>query len=477
MTLIAVIGAGPAGLAAAAAALESDAHVVVVDLNDSPGGQYHRQLPEAYRAANPERIHHDWATFQRLRDTILTHPNARWMANTIVFNLEARPEAAPRLHVVSGPIDGTSRQRDVIEPDALVLATGAHDRVVPFPGWTLPGVFTAGAAQTLARTERVAVGRRVVVSGTGPFLLPVAQSLTDVGADVVGVLEANPISTLARGWLPHPERLVAQRRKLLDLGHYAWHHARHRIPYRTGRAVVAARGGDAVQIAVTARLDANWTPIPGTEKEITVDAICVGHGFTPALELAHAAGCQMTTGPAGTFVAVDDTGRTTAAHVFAAGEITGIGGADCADVGGRVAGLAAAGAGAIPTPLMDSRRAARQFVTRLATAHPLGAGWHSWLHDDTVVCRCESTTFGQLQEAHEAETSLRATRLSTRAGLGPCQGRFCGPNVDALCGKFTQHDRTWTEGTPAATAHNRPIAHPVRLGELAAAPPPPVTGS
>ena len=475
MTLVAVIGAGPAGLAAAAAALESDAHVVIVDLNDSPGGQYHRQLPEAYRAANPERIQHDWARFQRLRDTILTHPNARWMANTIVFNLEARPDAAPRLHVVSGPIDGTSRQRGVIEPDAVVLATGAHDRVVPFPGWTLPGVFTAGAAQTLARTERVAVGRRVVVSGTGPFLLPVAQSLTDVGSEVVAVLEANPMSTLLRGWLPHPERLVAQRHKLLDLGHYAWHHARHRIPYRTGPAVIAARGGDTVQVAVTARLDADWMPIPGTEKEIAVDAICVGHGFTPALELAQAAGCQMATDPAGTFVAVDDTGRTTAAQVFAAGEITGIGGADCADVEGRVAGQAAAGASTIPAPLMHGRRAARKFVTRLATAHPLGAGWHSWLDDDTVVCRCESTTFGQLRRAQKAETSLRATRLGTRAGLGPCQGRFCGPNVDALCGKFTQHDRTCTEGTPAATAHNRPIAHPVRLGELAAAPSPPVT--
>ena len=92
-----------------------------------------------------------------------------------------------------------------------------------------------------------------------------------------------------------------------------------------------------------------------------------------------------------------------------------------------------------------------------------------------MICRCESTTFGQLRQA-QAETSLRATRLGTRAGLGPCQGRFCGANVDALCSGFTQHDRTCTEGTPAATAHNRPIAHPVRLGELATAPPPPVTG-
>jgi NADPH-dependent 2,4-dienoyl-CoA reductase/sulfur reductase-like enzyme len=469
MTLIAIVGAGPAGLAAAESALSAGANVVIVDLNDSPGGQYHRQLPEGYRAANPERVHHDWASFRKMRDTVLSHPRCQWLANTVVFNLETRADEVPRLHVATGPIDSSARRRRVIEPDALVLATGAHDRVVPFPGWTLPGVYTAGAAQTLARTERVAIGHRVLVSGTGPFLLPVAQSLTDVGADVVAVLEANTAATVARGWLVHPHRLASHSRKLRDLGHYGWHHVRHRISLRTGRAVVAVLGDSRVEAAVTARLDSNWTPVAGSERVVAVDAVCVGHGFTPSLELALAAGCRMTSTVAGTFVAVDDTQVTSVPGVYAAGEITGIGGVDSADVEGRVAGLAAAGS-AVPARLTQRLAAARHFVERLRDAHPVRDGWRSWLEDDTTICRCENTTFGQLRTAYEVDLSLRATRLATRAGLGPCQGRFCGANVDALCGAVTQSDRQQTEGTPAAAAQSRPIAQPVRLSEIAALP-------
>jgi NADPH-dependent 2,4-dienoyl-CoA reductase/sulfur reductase-like enzyme len=469
MTLIAIVGAGPAGLAAAESALSAGANVVVIDLNDSPGGQYHRQLPEGYRAANPERVHHDWSSFRKMRDTVLSHPRCQWLANTVVFNLETRPDEVPRLHVATGPIDSSARQRRVIEPDALVLATGAHDRVVPFPGWTLPGVYTAGAAQTLACTERVAIGHRVLVSGTGPFLLPVAQSLTDVGADVVAVLEANTVTTVARGWLVHPHRLAAHSRKLRDLGHYGWHHVRHRISFRTGRAVVAVLGDSRVEAAIIARLDSTWTPVAGSERVVAVDAVCVGHGFTPSLELALAAGCRMTSTAAGTFVAVDATQLTSAPGVYAAGEITGIGGVDSADVEGRVAGLAAAGSD-VPARLTQRLAAARYFVERLRDAHPVRDGWRSWLEDDTTICRCENTTFGQLRTAYEVDLSLRATRLATRAGLGPCQGRFCGANVDALCGAVSQSDRQQTEGTPAAGAQSRPIAQPVRLSEIAALP-------
>lgn len=463
MTLVAVVGAGPAGLAAAESALGEGADVVVVDLNDNPGGQYHRQLPDGYRAANPERVHHDWAAFRALRDTVLSHPRCRWMANTVVFNMEARADrGTPRLHLTTGPIDSSTRHRTIVEPDAFVLATGAHDRVVPFPGWTLPGVYTAGAAQTLARTERVAIGKRVVVSGTGPFLLPVAQSLSDVGADVVGVLEANTASTVARGWLVSPHRLAAHSRKLRDLGHYAWHHVRHRVPFHTGRAVVAVLGDHQVEAAVTARLNSDWTPVAGSERVVAVDAVCVGHGFTPALELAVAAGCRVE----GAFVSVDGTQRTSVQGVYAAGEITGIGGVDCAEVEGRVAGLAAAGRRVIPAPIARKNAAAKHFVERLREAHPVRDGWRDWLQDDTTVCRCESTTFGQLRSSYEVDLSLRAARLATRAGLGPCQARFCGANVDALCGA-AQSDRRNTEGTPAAAAQSRPIAHPVRLSEIA----------
>ncbi|WCB38273.1 FAD-dependent oxidoreductase [Gordonia polyisoprenivorans] len=473
MTHVAVIGAGPAGLAAAESALHADATVTLVDLNDAPGGQYHRELPAAYRAARPDVVGHEWDAYRRRRGHVLGHPACTWMSNTVVFLLERRgagPRSgrdAPRLHLLTGGVDAPDRTRAVLEPDALILATGAHDRVLPFPGWTLPGVYTAGAAQTLARTERVALGRRAVISGTGPFLLPVAESLSSVGTEVTEVLEANGIGTIARGWSAQPQRLLAQTGKARDLMHYGRHLLAHRIPVRGGQAVIRALGDSRVQGAVIARLDADWTPIPGTEREIEVDTICVGHGFTPSLELATAAGCAAVEVAGGTFVGVDDNQLTSAPAVYAAGEVTGIGGAASAHAEGVVAGYAAAGRADLITARMSRARvAAQHFSTRLATAHPIGDGWQTWLEDTTVVCRCEATTLGQLRGAHSAEESARATRLNTRAGLGPCQARFCGANVDAICGRRAA-DRTGASGLPAATPQNRPIAQPIRLGELA----------
>jgi D-hydroxyproline dehydrogenase subunit alpha len=422
MTRVVVVGAGPAGLAAAEHALRAGAEVTVLDQADAPGGQYHRTWPRARHG------------FERVLN------RCTWWPESTVWALEGR-----RVHVLRGPADGSGRHRHTLEPDALVLATGAHDRTLPFPGWQLPGVFTAGAAQALAKGDRVAVGRRVLVAGAGPFLLPVAASLLAVGADVVAVLEANPATTVLKGWsggLP-----VA---KAGELARYAATLARHRVPYRLGRAVVEARGDDRVREAVTARLHADWSVVAGTERTFEVDAVCVGHGFVPQPELAVAAGCLLDGG----FVRVGDDQRTSAASVFAAGEITGIGGADGAAAEGAVAGCAAAG-GEPSRALLRARDRARAFARRLAAAHPIGAAWPGWLREDTIVCRCEETTYGALKSAAAgpAAPGPHALKLGTRAGLGPCQGRMCGPAVHELCG--------------GAERHHRPIAQPIRLGELA----------
>ncbi|WP_328649010.1 FAD-dependent oxidoreductase [Amycolatopsis sp. NBC_00348] len=443
---VVIIGAGPAGLAAAEHALRAGAEVTVLDQSDVPGGQYHRTLPEAYEAGRP----HDGADFARRR-RVLEHPRCRWWPNSTVWALvRLEADLALRVHVLRGPADGSARERHVLAPDALVLATGAHDRTLPFPGWQLPGVFTAGAAQALAKGERVAVGRRVLVAGSGPFLLPVAESLLGVGAEVVAILEANPHATVRKGWSRQPWRLARHISKAAELLRYAATLARHRVPYRMGRAVIEARGDDRVREVVTARLNPDWSVIPGTERIYQVDAVCVGHGFVPQPELAVAAGCVLDGG----FVRVDDEQRTTVAGVFAAGEITGIGGAVAAAAEGAVAGHAAAGGGP-DRGLRRARDRAREFARRLAAAHPIGDGWSGWLRADTIVCRCEETTVADLRKAASdpVRAGSHALKLGTRAGLGPCQGRMCGPAVAELCG-----------GTER---HHRPIAQPIRLGELA----------
>jgi NADPH-dependent 2,4-dienoyl-CoA reductase/sulfur reductase-like enzyme len=460
MTKVVIVGAGPAGLAAADAALRAGAEVTLLDSAPLPGGQFHRMLPSAYAARHPERVHHGWAAFDRLRRRVLEHPRCAWWPDSTVWALEDRGRrgergaadgAGPLVHVLRGLVDGTGRARHVLEPDALVLATGAHDRVLPFPGWQLPGVFTAGAAQALAKGERVAIGERVVVAGSGPFLLPVTASLLEAGSRVLAVFEANSPGTILRGWGSRPWEVAGKAGELLG---YAAGQVRHGAPYRMGRAVVAARGDGRVEEIVVACVRADWSVLPGTERRIPVDAVCVSHGFSPQLELPVAAGCELT--DAG-FVAVRGDQRTSVAGVYAAGEITGIAGAPAAAAEGTVAGWCAAGR---EPNRADARRvvAGQAFAARLARAHPIGTGWPGWLTLETVICRCEETSYATLREAAAGPSKMddRALRLTTRAGLGPCQARMCGPTVAEL--------------THSRPTHRRPIAQPIRLGELAESP-------
>lgn len=462
MTEVLVIGAGPAGLAAACSARDRGASVTMLDSSDQLGGQFWRHLPATRPAAREAVLHHGWDTFQSLQSKLDADAGCRIVHGASVWAIETDPLT---VHVLVGLPDGAHRDTMTFTPDAVVLATGAHDRTLPFPGWDLPGVFTGGAAQALAKGERIAVGRRVVVAGAGPFLLPVAASLSAVGSEVLGVFEANRATALLRGWLPRPWQLIPAGGKALELAGYAAGQLRHRIPYRPGRAVIAAHGTDRVESVTVAALRCDWSPIPGTERTIAVDAVCVSHGFTPRLELAIAAGCDLT---ADRFVRVDDNQLSTVRGVYAAGEITGIGGVDLALAEGQLAGHAAAGGqfSEAQVRLAVRRRAVfRGFAARIEAAHGIRGGWRGWLTDDTIVCRCEEVGYGSLcrSTVGTGSQSLRTLKLATRAGLGICQGRICGRSVEELLAASAPHG-VLTDGT---ISDRRPIAAPLRLGELA----------
>ena len=466
MTTVLIVGAGPAGLAAARAARRQGAEVTLLDSSDLLGGQYWRHLPASRPAQRESVLHHGWAVFQELAGELESDDGCRVLLSASVWAIETIDSRPGRVHVVVGQPDGADREQLVFEPDALVLASGAYDRTLPFPGSTLPGVFTAGAAQAMAKGERVAVGRRVVVAGAGPFLLPVAASLAATGATVVGVYEASRAKSLAAGWLPRPWQLLRSPHKAGELRGYFLSHLRHRIPYRLGTAVVRANGVDRVESVTIASLDGDWKPIPGSERTIETDAVCVGHGFTPRLELAIAAGCAVTPDR---FVQADAAQRTSVAGVFAAGEITGIGGVDEALAEGELAGHFAAGGSAsdavVAGPLRRRKRA-RSFANRMTAAHGVRDGWSDWVTDDTVVCRCEEVTYGEFRSTVEATSGagLRSIKLATRAGLGICQGRICGATVEHLLTKLAPS----TPRDGDASTEHRPIALPIRLGELAA---------
>ncbi|MFI9486071.1 FAD-dependent oxidoreductase [Promicromonospora sp. NPDC052451] len=464
---VVVVGAGPAGLAAARAAADAGARVTLLDAADVLGGQYWRHLPAVRPAGQEQVLHHRWGTYRALSEGLLAHPAVTVLPSAQVWSLE-RLDHGVRLNVLVGEPDGAGREAVPLEPDALVLATGAHDRTLPFPGWQLPGVYTAGAAQALAKGERVAVGRRVVVAGAGPFLLPVASSLLRTGARVLGVHEASRTGALAR-WLDRPWELLGAAGKAGELAGYVRELAAHRVPWRPGEAVVAAHGDGQVEAVTVARLDARWAPVPGTERQVAADAVAVSHGFTPRLELAIAAGCDLTPGR---FVVVDAAQATSVPGVWAAGEITGIGGADAALAEGTVAGTAAAGddlGSAAAARAVRARDRARGFAARIEAAHGIRGGWVRWLSDDTVVCRCEETTYGRVREVVDLTGSreARSVKLTSRAGLGPCQARTCGRTLQELLG----------DAGAAPGVDRRSLVVPVRLGDLAALPAPPTSSS
>lgn len=471
-TDVLVVGAGPAGLACAATVLEhSDLSVVVLDAGHGPGGQYWRQPapasgPGALDGAELADLHHDRGTFVEL------------VRRVEQGRAEGRLEIRSEQHVWSVVPDGERYAAHTVDRSggpgreagsttrarAVLVATGAYDRALPFPGWDLPGVMTVGGLQALLKAGGVRAGQRVAIGGTGPFLLPVAAGLARRGSTIVGVYEANRPG----GWLREGRAVVRNPAKLGEGAGYAATMLRHRVPVRTGRMIVAAHGTDRVEAVTVARLDRAGHPVPGSEQRVAVDAVGVGWGFTPQLDLAVTLGVDLTTDLAGTpVVGVDDLQRTSRPRVYAAGEVCGVGGAALAVAEGR---LAAAGivadlsAHGMPgaSVARDRREVARlrAFADAILRAHPVPAGWADRLEDDTILCRCEEVRCATVRSAIDelGATDARQVKQLTRTGMGWCQGRVCGYAAALL-----------SSGRPGP-AVERLISAPVPLGALAAQP-------
>ncbi|WP_282701380.1 NAD(P)/FAD-dependent oxidoreductase [Streptomyces sp. CC219B] len=446
-TDLAVLGAGPAGLAAALAADARGLRVTLVDSAAEAGGQFYRQPAAALRASRPQALHHQWPTWRRLRDG-LAASGVVFLTDHHVWCVE-RKSAGFTVHALLGP---EQEEPVSVHADAVLLAAGGYERVLPFPGWTLPGVVTAGGAQAMLKGGLVVPGRRAVVAGTGPLLLPVATGLAAAGVEVAALVEAADPGRLAR----YGPALAA---KLPEGAGYAARLLRHRVRLHIRHTVVRAHGEDRLTGVTVAALDADGRVRPGTERHIPCDTLAVGHGMLPHTDLAESLGCRLD----GPTVAVDDEQRTDVPGVWAAGESTGIGGAALALAEGHIAGVSAAARlrGTAPEPAaaaLKSRSRLRSSAAALDAAYPPPAHWADQVTDDTVVCRCEEVTAGAVRGAVEelGAGDLRTVKLLTRAGMGWCQGQVCGPAVAGLTG---------CEPTPS----RRPFARPVPLGVLARA--------
>ncbi len=296
--------------------------------------------------------------------------------------------------------------------EKLVLATGARERLLPFPGWTLPNVTGAGGLQLLAKAGLSLHGRRVVVAGTGPLLLASAVYLRKRGAEVVLVAEQAPgwrVWWLGATLIRDRDRL----RQALDLRRQL-----RGVSYRTGAWVVRAEGNGRLERVVLRHGRREWTE--------SCDFLACGFHLVPNLELAELLGCRLRAG----FVAVDEFQETSLPDIYAAGEPVGIGGWELARLEGEVAGLAATGQREEAVALFGERRRRNQFRGALDRTFLLDPQLRATVTPETIVCRCEDVVAGALSSFEEG----REARLQTRCGMGRCQGRVCGPATEFLWG-------------------------------------------
>lgn len=405
-----IVGAGPAGLAAAYRGANVGLRVAVVDDNPNAGGQIWRGEQNKPSSKDAQI----W--FERIRRSEIEFiPGARIFQQRQPGQLLAE----------------TSSGVTELSYTNLILATGARERFLPFPGWTLPNVMGAGGLQALMKTGLSSEGKRVVVAGSGPLLLAVAGYLREHGANVLVIAEQAPARRLARfGFELFGAGKSAQafelKRRLKG------------VKYLSGCWVVAAHGDEKLTSVTLRRGGKRW--------RIECDYLACGFHLVPNLELAELLECRIENGA----VRVDEFQQTNVPHVYAAGEATGIGGLELSLIEGEIAGLTVAGQRDEARKLFAVREKQRRFARILNETFALRDELRDLVRPETFVCRCEDVRFERLK----SYDSWRAAKLQTRCGMGPCQGRVCGPAVEFLLG--------WKVESV------RPPIFPVRVESLAA---------
>ena len=441
---VVVVGAGPAGLAAATSLVRTGARVLLIDAGERPGGQYWRHDAESSLASKHEELR------------IITHQNVEYLAKTNVWAATYR-DGVSTLHLL---IDGKV-EREVCTRK-LILATGAYDRSLPFPGWDLPGVMTAGGVQALLKSQKSLVGKEIVVAGTGPFLLPVAIGLIMAGVKVKAIVEAS----WPTAWSTKLGSLTHNGGKLKDFVTFQKIIFGAKVKVYYGSAIVAAQGNGHVEQVTLAKIDRKFRMKPGSERQISCDALAVGWGFTPDLSLAAALGCATRMDPrdGSLVIEVGQDQESSLPGVYAAGEITGIGGSALALTEGRIA--AATVSGSNTEELLRLRRMQQIFANALLDVYRLKDGWTTGQDETTILCRCEEVALGDVRRAivELGVSDLRSAKLLTRTGMGMCQGRVCGHMVAEFVAKESGRQLALKDLQDSA---KRPIITPIPLGLLA----------
>lgn len=410
---VVVVGAGPAGIRAAQTLLTHGVRPLLIDEGLRGGGQIYRRQPENFKRPAKELYGFEAAkavAVHQALDGILDAIDYR--PRTLVWNAEDG-----RLDTLR---DGRAGRVDYTR---LIVATGATDRVLPVPGWTLPGVYSLGAAQVALKYQGCAIGERVVFCGSGPLLYLVAYQYAKAGATVAAVLDSSPFSAQCRA-LP---ALFGQPATLAKGLYYRGWLTAHGIAVHQGVTLQRIEGEARVNAVIWAKA--------GKSTELKCDAVGFAHALRSETQLADLLGCEFAWNPLNRawLPTRDSTCRSSVPGVYLAGDGGGIMGADAAEMAGELAALSVLEdtGHRVEAPrragLQGKLQRAQQFRHGLETAFPFPVDWAAQVPDDTLICRCEEVSAGQIRATvDEGHWEINRVKAMCRVGMGRCQGRMCG---------------------------------------------------
>ena len=456
-----VIGGGPAGLSAALKSSKHGVKTAIIEERITLGGQIFKRLGVGFKGPSAASLGKDYARGAELISAI-EKSKVEVFDSTQVVSIE------DSIVYTTHPIFGTR----AFKYKNLIIAPGAYDRPVVFPGWTLPGVMTAGAVQTLVKTQQLSPGKKILFAGSGPLALAFSAQLLELGAPVYKVLESSHPPKLSE--LFRLTAAVSGNWNLIsDAIRYRSILLKKSIPFKYRRLVVKAEGQGRVESVTHCKVDQEWRPIKGTEEVESVDLLCVGYGFFPSHEIFRFLGCSFVydENQGGFKVEKDQWGETSVPGIFAAGDGTGVTGSYSAIAQGALAGLKVAFLHGNLNEL-QLRNLAKSYFRELSNRNrfqkvlnhmfDVRPGIYELADDQTIVCRCESVKKSGIDSVIESTSDISVVKAYTRAGMGLCQGRNCQRQIAAMISK--RHALPFSE-IPFATP--RFPFKPVEIGLIA----------
>jgi len=449
-----IIGGGPAGITAATEAARMGACVALIDENQHLGGKVFGPTGNTIPDSTSDKIEHN------LRRQILKDLDRVGDKIAVYLNTEVWDIVDQRMALLYAK-EGSAGHLKHIKGKKLIISVGAFEKAIPFPGWTLPGVFSVGGLNALIK-KGILPGERFLIAGSGPLQLVLADHLIHAGAKISAIVNAASLRDIAARAFQLITSIDAFR--LRSGVEYLWHIKRQKVPIYSSYIISKVYGSNEVEKAEIVRVDGLWNPIRGTEQEISVDTLAYGFGLIPCTDLTRLCGCKHFFDERLGYwrVELNEKMETTVPGIFAAGDGLTIKGYSAAIEEGRVAAIEACN----QLERVDRREADRllrpslrklkrfkrigQIMDTISSPRP---GIFNILTDDAIVCRCEEVSVQDVVSAvADGAGDVNDIKRRTRLGMGHCQGRFCGQVINELIWKLTgirKQREIFTPRTPA----------------------------